>query len=156
MTVWRPEARIRFKALGLPWRGNRLLAAEVTDDDGTVKGVRPLGGGVAFGETARDAVIREFKEELGLDVETVGPPFFLESLYTHHGHLGHEIVALFEIRLPEGCLAEGCLADTDFIDFREDDGAPCRAAWFNIDALDRPGGPALYPAGLRDRLIRLR
>ncbi len=100
MSVWRPEARIRFKALGLPRRGDRLLAAEVSNDDGSLKGVRPLGGGVAFGETAQAAVIREFREELGLDVETVGPPVFLESIYTHHGHVGHEIVALFEIRLP--------------------------------------------------------
>ena len=151
MTVWRPEARIRFKALGLPWRGDRLLAAEVLNDDRTVKGVRPLGGGVAFGETAQDAVIREFREELGIAVEIVGPPFFLESIYTHHGSVGHEIVALFEIRLPDGCFS-----DTDHIDFREDDGTPCRAAWFALDALDRPGGPELYPAGLKERLRRMR
>ncbi|MCF4128461.1 NUDIX hydrolase [Methylobacterium sp. SyP6R] len=151
MSVWRPEARIRFKALGLPRRGDRLLAAEVSNDDGSLKGVRPLGGGVAFGETAQAAVIREFREELGLDVETVGPPVFLESIYTHHGHVGHEIVALFEIRLPEGCLS-----DMEPIAFREDDGEPCRAAWFAIDALDRPGGLPLYPAGLKERLIRMR
>ncbi len=151
MTVWRPEARIRFKALGLPWRGDRLLAAEVLDDDGRVKGVRPLGGSVAFGETAQDAVIREFQEELGVTVEIVEPLFFLESLYTHHGQTGHEIVALFEIRLPEGCLS-----DEEPIEFYEDNGAPCRAAWFDLDALDRPGGPELYPAGLKERLRRMR
>jgi hypothetical protein len=75
MNTWRPAPRIRVKALGLHWRGDRLLAAEVLDDAGHVKGVRPLGGTVEFGETAEMAVIREFQEELGIVVKTNGVPF---------------------------------------------------------------------------------
>ena len=30
--MWRPEPRIRVKALGLVWRDGSLLAAEVLDD----------------------------------------------------------------------------------------------------------------------------
>ena len=45
-----PLAHIRVVAIGLHWRDGRLLAAEVRDDAGGIKGVRPLGGEVAFGE----------------------------------------------------------------------------------------------------------
>ncbi|MBL3576464.1 NUDIX domain-containing protein, partial [Rhodovulum sulfidophilum] len=69
MNTWRPASGIRFKALGLHWRGNRLLASEVYEDSGRLKGVRPLGGTVEFGETAQTAVIREFQEELGITVK---------------------------------------------------------------------------------------
>ena len=71
MTRWRPQDRIRVKALGLHWRDGRLLAAEVTGDSGAIKGYRPLGGSVEFGETARSAVIREFREELGIGISVI-------------------------------------------------------------------------------------
>ena len=41
----------------------------VRDDQGNIKGYRPPGGGVEFGETAAEAVQREFTEELGFAIE---------------------------------------------------------------------------------------
>ncbi len=64
MTKWRPAQHGKVKALGLHWRDGKLLAAEVFDDQGRLKGVRPLGGGIEFGEHWQAALIREFKEEL--------------------------------------------------------------------------------------------
>ncbi|MFC3059478.1 NUDIX hydrolase [Paenirhodobacter populi] len=151
MTTWRPASRIRFKALGLHWREGRLLAAEVLDDAGRVKGVRPLGGTVEFGETAEAAVIREFCEELGVAIEIVGSPVFMENIYTHEGSLGHEVLAIFDVKF----------ADTDFvnetrIEFHEDSGAQCFAEWFSLDALDQPDQPRLYPDGLKAYLLKAR
>ncbi len=151
MSVWRPAPRIRFKALGLHWRGGRLLAAEVLDDAGRVKGVRPLGGSVEFGETAEAAVIREFREELGITVEIVGPPAFLENIYTHEGSPGHEVLAIFELAFPAGAFADG-----GRIAFAEDDGSRCFADWFALDELDGPGLPQLYPVGLKAHLLKAR
>ncbi|MGO8654157.1 DNA mismatch repair protein MutT, partial [Rhizobium ruizarguesonis] len=34
MTVWRPSQQIRLKVIGLAWRKDQLLAAEVEDDSG--------------------------------------------------------------------------------------------------------------------------
>jgi hypothetical protein len=58
MSVWRPSERIRVKVLGLIWNENRLLAAEVKQDDGVVKGIRPPGGTVEFCETREQALER--------------------------------------------------------------------------------------------------
>ena len=66
MSTWRPHPHIRVVALGLHWRGGRLLAAEVRDDAARIKGVRPLGGEIEFGESWRTALVREFNEELGV------------------------------------------------------------------------------------------
>ncbi|MFW2542289.1 NUDIX hydrolase [Primorskyibacter sp. 2E107] len=149
MSTWRPAPRIRLKALGLHWRGGRLLAAEVRDDSGRVKGVRPLGGTVEFGETLEAAVIREFHEELGIVVTAHGPPVFMENIYSHEGSLGHEILALFEVTFPPEAFA-----GVTRIDFTEDSGVACAAEWVALEALDLPGQPKLYPDGLKALLTR--
>jgi 8-oxo-dGTP pyrophosphatase MutT (NUDIX family) len=66
---------------------------------GAIKGWRPLGGSIEFGERAADALKREFAEEIG---EAVSEPKLLsviENLYTHHDAAGHEIVFVFETSL---------------------------------------------------------
>lgn len=151
MTLWRPHSDIRVKALGLNWRDGRLLASEIYSDDGSIKGVRPLGGSIEFGELAAAALIREFREELGVEVTIAGPPTVMENLYAHEGAQGHEILFLFEILLPDGAFA-----GQDCITYREDNGAACVARWYDLDALDVLGGVELYPTGLKALLIRNR
>ncbi|WP_354455852.1 NUDIX domain-containing protein [Methylobacterium sp. 1030] len=147
MTVWRPPAEIRVKALGLPRRGNSLLVAEVRADDGRLKGVRPLGGSVAFGERVEDALIREFREELGVTVSVLGGPRVMENIFTHEGQVGHEVLFLFPVALPPGRFD----GQERFV-FHEDSGTACVARWCDLDGLDVPGGPDLFPAGLKARL----
>ena len=101
MSVWRPRQAIRPVAIGLLRDGDRLLVAEVPNDDGSVKGWRPLGGGVEFGETAEAALKREFQEELGVEIEVAGPPAIFENLYDHAGHIGHEIIFAFPIQVAD-------------------------------------------------------
>jgi len=138
---------IRVKALGLHWRGGCLLASEIPDDAGRIKGVRPLGGTVAFGERAEQALLREFREELGIDVTVSGAPLIVENLFTHEGAAGHEILFIHEVRFPDGAFA-----GQDCIVYQEDNGVTCTARWFDPDQLDQPGTPCLYPTGLRAAL----
>jgi 8-oxo-dGTP pyrophosphatase MutT (NUDIX family) len=140
---------IRYKALGLHWREDRLLAAEVMDDIGRVKGVRPLGGTVEFGETAEAALIREFHEELGITVTPLGPPVFMENIYTYEGSPGHEIIAVFDVAFPADMFA-----GASRITFKEGDGTACFAEWFALDELDLPGRPLLFPSGLKAYLLK--
>jgi 8-oxo-dGTP pyrophosphatase MutT (NUDIX family) len=143
--MWRPRQSIRSIALGVIWRGDELLLMAVRSDDGSLKGWRPLGGGIEFGERAAEALRRELIEELG---EPVSEPRFLatlENIYDHHGVTGHEIVFMFE---------------TNFIDPSayhkpqlgfSDGGVHNDAAWVSFASLSL-GSAAHYPAGLLELL----
>lgn len=147
MTKWRPRQRLRVIAIGLHWRGEALLAAEVPRDDGSIKGLRPLGGGVEFGETWAEALAREFDEELSVRIKITGPPLVLENIYEHEGVRGHEIVFAAPIEF------EGqAFAHQDEIEGVEDNGARFRARWHRLDDLDSQG-LALYPTGLKHALL---
>ena len=145
MTIRRPRQSIRVIAIGLHWRGDRLLAAEVRDDHGQLKGVRPLGGGVEFGETWQAALRREFREELGVEIDLCGPTRFMENIFEHHGTIGHELVVFTEITF-----ATQAFIGKDEIKFSEDGGTECVARWFDLSELDQPNGPQLFPAGLKN------
>jgi 8-oxo-dGTP pyrophosphatase MutT (NUDIX family) len=148
MSLWRPRQSIRVIAIGLNWRERRLLAAEVLDDVGRVKGVRPLGGGVEFGESWQQALEREFYEELGTAIRICGEALVMESIFQHQGVQGHEVVFAAEVAFPEGAFA-----GQDEILFSEGNGVICKARWFDLEALDS-GGLALYPSGLKALLTR--
>ena len=61
---------IRPLALAVVRRDEELLLAEHYDSAEEYTFYRPIGGGIEFGEHSRDAVRREFREEL--DVEQIG------------------------------------------------------------------------------------
>lgn len=95
--------------------------------------------------------MREFREELGIDIEIVGKPVFVENIYTHEGSLGHEVLAIFQVKF-----ADAVFANETRIEFHEDNGTKCFAEWFALDALDVPGRPRLYPDGLKAHLLKER
>lgn len=145
MTIWRPAAAIRVKVLGLVWRADALLAAEVETDDGRVKGLRPLGGSIEFGETRETALRREFREELGCDLTISGAWIALENIYVHEGATGHEIIFAANVALHDPSIYA-----RDVVRFTEDTGESCTARWVSPSAL--PGGVELYPSGLASLL----
>lgn len=148
MTTWRPHPHIRVVALGLHWRDGRLLAAEVRDDAGRIKGVRPLGGEIEFGESWRAALVREFFEELDIDITITSEPLVMENIFVHEESTGHEVMFIAEVALPDGAFS-----GQDRIDFREDNGEQIVARWFDLADLDVEGSPGLYPTGLKDVLL---
>nr|WP_210271602.1 NUDIX domain-containing protein [Rhizobium leguminosarum] len=146
VTVWRPSQQIRVKVIGLAWRKDQLLAAEVEDDSGRIKGVRPLGGAIEFGESREEALHREFREELETDIRIVGPWHLLENIYEHQGAIGHEYIFAADIEL-----ADASLYQREEIRYSELDETAATARWFGRDSL-RDAGIDLYPTGL-DRLL---
>lgn len=148
-TSWRPPPRVIVKVLGLAWREGDLLVAEVRDDAGELKGCRPLGGTVEFGETCDQALAREFAEELGVGVERLGPWMAMENHFVHEGARGHEILFVADIALDRAPVeTEGRIVFSD-------GGLDGVVARFLPLSTFAPGGPALYPEGLA-KLLKAR
>lgn len=67
---------------------------------------RLIGGGIDFGESAAEAVVREFEEELGARLTDVRLLGWLESRFVFDGRSGHEIVAVHTARITQRDLLE--------------------------------------------------
>jgi ADP-ribose pyrophosphatase YjhB (NUDIX family) len=107
---------------------------------------RPLGGGIEFGELGRQAIIREFQEELGAEVCDVAYLATFENIFTHNGAKGHEIVLVYR-----GRLVDETLYQRPQISGQEDDGTPITASWVALADFSA-GKLPLYPDGLLELL----
>jgi len=140
-THWRPKPIIRTKSLAVIWRNDAILVCAIPDDNGAVKGWRPLGGTVEFGEPSKQTVIRELDEEISASVASAELLGVVENLYLHHGEQGHEIVFLHAVTLNDAGLA---CADEFVVD---DEGTRFTCAWVPVSAF-RSGKTQLFPDGL--------
>ncbi|MFT4254082.1 MAG: NUDIX domain-containing protein [Caulobacter sp.] len=141
MSGWRPKQAVRVVVIGLLRREDRLLVAEVLNDDGSVKGWRPLGGGVEFGESSEETLRREFLEETGFAIEIAGPPTVLENLYEHEGFIGHEIMFVYEITTSDPKAVE---RDRFLI---SENGQDVWVEWLAVERFE--AGERLLPDGLK-------
>ncbi len=141
--------RIRPLVLSIVWRdGDRrdeLLVCEFYD---RVKGetfYRPLGGGIEFWERGEEALRREIREELGVELVGVRYMATLENIFVHEEQRGHEIVMLYEATLADPSLYE---RETISVD---ENGKILTARWMPLQKF-HAGGPPLYPDGLPELL----
>ena len=134
------ERHIRNVAVGLVVRDGQVLAEEYPSTPGHHRFVRAIGGGIEFGERAADAVVREFREELGVELAATRLLAVSENLFDLAGEPGHEVVHIFAVTCPE--LEE--LPAGDRIKVLDND---TWVSWFplaNLAAQD----PPFYPDGV--------
>jgi ADP-ribose pyrophosphatase YjhB (NUDIX family) len=62
---------------------------------------RPLGGGIHFGESGEEAVRREMREELGLEVRAITFLGFLENIFEWNSEAYHELCLIYAAE-PDG------------------------------------------------------
>jgi len=132
--------RIRNIAVGLVVRRGRMLVEiyPATARHGVF--ARVPGGGIEFGETAREAVQREFVEELGIQLSHAQPLGITENIFESGGARGHEIVHSFAVSSPE----LDALGDDVELRVLDND---TTVRWAPLEEL-RSDAPPLYPIGM--------
>jgi ADP-ribose pyrophosphatase YjhB (NUDIX family) len=135
---------IRPVALAILRRGDDILVFEGRDETKRETFYRPLGGGIEFGEPAAEAVRRELREELGVELTSVELLGVLENIFTAFGRPHHEIVFVYAAEAAEPAVYTASYAANVL-----DEGSP--VSWQPL-ARFRSGGAILYPAGLIDLL----
>lgn len=122
----KPE-KIRVIAICLFRRGDRILVFEGFDAVAGTHFYRPLGGGVHPGETSREAVIREIREEVGLEVADLTLLGSIENIFVLNGRPRHEIVYVYD-----GRFVDESVYAREELEVIEDDGERLRARWLEI------------------------
>ena len=127
---------IRPIVLGIARRGNKILVSEGYDKVKEQTFYRCLGGGIEFLETSQEALKREFKEELGIDIEVQDYLGISENIFTYQGKNAHELVFFYNIKIKED-------------DFKEkyhivDDNSESDVYWIDIDEF-KNNKKILYP-----------
>lgn len=132
---------IRAKALGLIYRGPEILVSPVTESDGRIKGYRPAGGTVEFGELSATTLEREFMEEFAARLTNIRFLRVFENIFSYRGTPGHEIVFVYQADF----------ADKAFY-AREElvmlDAKPGDNPYIWLDPNKRAAGTEIFPTGL--------
>ncbi len=116
---------IRPIVLGIAKRGNKILVSEGYDKVTKEVFYRSIGGGIEFLEESKDALKREFKEELNIDI-TVGKFLgIVENIFTYNGKKAHELILFYNVDI----------MDEDYKESYHivDDNNETDATWIDID-----------------------
>ena len=102
------------------------------------------GGGVAIGETGSDALIREFKEESGADINCHRLIWFEENFFKWNGRDQHNICLYYLISLKN----ENDIPDIgEYVPFKDNPNVGFE--WIALDQLDKV---TIYPQYLPEKI----
>ena len=129
---------IRPIVLGIAKKDNKILVSEGYDKIKDQTFYRCLGGGIEFWETSQKALKREYKEELGIDIEVDVDDFcgIAENIFTYQGKNAHEIIIFYNIKIKENDIKEKYHI--------VDDNCETDAYWIDIDEF-KNNNKILYP-----------
>ena len=119
------EGTFKLRACGVIVRDDKMLVDRARNFEGYVY----LGGHVGLGENSKDAIIREAKEELQIDVEIVKLICINENLYPIHNHIAQEVSFYYLLKPLQDLPCE------DFERHEIDGGIPVthHYSWVNIN-----------------------
>jgi 8-oxo-dGTP pyrophosphatase MutT (NUDIX family) len=98
------ERRIRTLAVAVIRRDDTVLVFERRDTLTGEVAYRLLGGGIEFGESGIEAVVRELREEIGAELDGVRYLGALEHRFDFEGEPRHEIALVYEASLRDPAL----------------------------------------------------
>ncbi|MFW6437831.1 MAG: NUDIX hydrolase [Armatimonadota bacterium] len=138
-TIIRPIAICVFRHRG------RILVGEGYDSVRGERYHRPVGGSLKFGETSEQAIRRELREELGVELHRPQLLGVLENIFSCEGQQAHEIVFVYEAHF-----ADVSLYDRPMLRGCEERAGAYAAVWRTLSADDH--APTLHPKGLTELL----
>lgn len=92
---------IRPIVLGLVIKNGKMLVSEGYDKVKNQTHYRCLGGGIEFLEKSDEALKREFKEELNIDITVKEFLDVAENIFTYEGKDAHEIIFIYSIDIKD-------------------------------------------------------
>ena len=116
---------IRPIVLGIVKKDNKVLVSKGYDRIKNETFYRSIGGGIEFLENSRDALKREFKEELNIEISVGDFLGISENIFTYNGKKAHELILFYDVEIKDE-------------DYREkyhiiDDNCETDAVWIDID-----------------------
>ena len=127
---------IRPIALGLAIKKNKLLVSEGFDKVKNETFYRCLGGGIEFLEKSKEALKREFLEEINIDITVKDFLGISENIFTYQGRKAHELILFYSIDISD----ENYKEEYKVID----DHGETIAKWIDIDDFKNKS-KILYP-----------
>lgn len=127
---------IRPIVLGLAIKDNKLLVSEGFDNVKKQTFYRCLGGGIEFLEKSTDALKREFKEEINIDIVIKDFLGISENIFTYEGKNAHELVFYYNINILDKDYKEEYVVT--------DDNRQSKAVWIDINEF-KNRNKILYP-----------
>lgn len=92
---------IRPVVLGIAIKNGKILVSEGYDKVKKQTFYRCLGGGIEFLETSQEALKREYKEELGIDIIVEDFCGISENIFTYQGKNAHELILFYNIKIQD-------------------------------------------------------
>ena len=92
---------IRPIVLGMVKKDNKVLVSKGYDEVKDEIFYRSIGGGIEFLENSKDALKREFKEELNVEIivgEFLG---ISENIFTYNGKNAHELILFYDVEIKD-------------------------------------------------------
>ena len=130
---------IRPIVLGIAIKDNKLLVSEGFDKVKNQTFYRCLGGGIEFLEKSSDAIKREFKEEIDVDIIVNDFLGISENIFTYQGKKAHELTLFYSIEISD----ENYQEEYKVID----DHGETIAKWIDLDEFKNKN-KILYPEGI--------
>ena len=116
---------IRPIVLGVVRKDNKLLVSKGYDKSKNQEFYRCLGGGIEFLEKSKDALKREFKEEINIEIELGDFLGISENIFNYKGKDAHELILFYEAYIND----EDYQQEYDLVD----DDSESEAIWVDID-----------------------
>lgn len=116
---------IRPIVLGMVKKDNKVLVSKGYDKIKDESFYRSIGGGIEFLEKSRDALKREFKEELNIEISVGDFLGVSENIFTYNGKNAHELILFYDVDIKDE-------------DYKEkyhivDDNCETDAVWIDIE-----------------------